>query len=107
VQKKMVAITYGVTSPGWFPSLPNGPHGCSLWRYISKGWERFFPYSFFEVDDCSTISFWHNRWCGEWPLKELFPGLYALAVDRNASVTDFREQGLGGFVWAPVFVRDR
>jgi len=61
----------------------------------------------FEVGDGSTISFWHNRWCSEGPLKELFPGLFALAVDRNASVADYREQGFGSFVWTPVLVRDR
>jgi len=28
-------------------------------------------------------------------------------VDRNASIADYREQGSGTFIWAPVFVRAR
>ena len=79
-------IRYGTTSLGWFPSSPHGPYGCSLWRYILRCWERFFPYFSFERGDGFTISFWHNRWYGEGPLKELFPGLFALAVNKNTSV---------------------
>jgi len=75
--RKAVSIKYSATSLGRFPSSPNGPYGCSLWRYISKCWGRFFPYCSFEVGDDSTISFWHNRRFGEGPLKELFPGLYS------------------------------
>jgi len=43
----------------------------------------------FELGDGSTIFFWHDRWCGEVPLKEVYPGLYVLAVDRNASIADY------------------
>jgi len=101
-----VAITYGTINLGFFFS-PNGSYGCSLWRYISKCWERFFPHFSFEVSDGSTISFWHNQWCGEGPLKELFSGLYALAMNRNAFVPDYRVQGFDNYVWTPVFVWDR
>ena len=66
--------------------------------YISKGWERFCPYFSFEVGDGFTISFWHNPWCCGGPLNDLFPGLYNLAVDRNAMVAKYREQGSGAFV---------
>ena len=86
--RKVVAIKFGTTSLGWFPSSPNSSYWCSLWRYISKCWERLFPHFSFEVGDGSTISFWHNQWCGKGPLKELFPSLYVLVVDRNASVAD-------------------
>ena len=39
-------------------------------------------------------------------MKDLFLRLYVLAVDRNASVAEYREQVHGNSVWAPVFVRD-
>jgi len=69
--------------------------------------EKILSLFFLEVGDSSTISFWHNRWCGEGLLKELSPGLYALAMDRNALVADYREQGACCPVWAPFFVQDR
>ena len=39
-------------------------------------------------------------------MKDLFPRLYVLTVDKNTSVTEYWEQVHGNSVWAPVFVRD-
>jgi len=104
--REVVAIKYGTTNFGWYPSRSNGSYGCSLWRYISEGWESFFRHFSFEVGDGTTISFWHNQWNQEGLLIDLFPSLFALAQDREASVVDYREQGTGSSVWRPIFVRD-
>ena len=40
-------------------------------------------------------SFWHDRWCGEFPLKDLFNRVYVLAVDKNASFVEYQEQVYG------------
>jgi len=39
-------------------------------------------------------------------LKNLFPSLFALAEDREASVADYWVQGNVSSVWRPIFVRD-
>jgi len=39
-------------------------------------------------------------------LKDLFPSLYALAQEREASVADYHVQGTNNSVWMPVFMRD-
>jgi len=104
--RKVATIKYGDDGFGWFPSIMKGSYVCSLWRYISKGWGRSFPHCSFEVGDGSLIFFWHDRWCGEIPLKDRFPRLYVLAVDKNASVANYQEQVYGNNTWAPVFVRD-
>ena len=101
-----MAIKYGTTNFGRYPSMSNGSYGCSLWRYIFKCWESFLPFFYFKVGDGASISFWHNQWSGEGLLKDLFPNLYALAQDREASVADFRMRGNDSSVWVPVFVRD-
>jgi len=75
--------------------------------YISKYWENFFPNFSLEIGDGATISFWHNQWIGEGLLKDLFPGLYALVLDRNTSVPHYRVQGSDNSVWMTVFVRDK
>jgi len=48
--------------------------------------------------------FSHDRWCGEFPLEDLFPSLHVLAVDKNSSAAEYLEQVHGNSVWAPVFV---
>ena len=103
--RKVLTIKYGNDGFGWFPSIAKGSYGYSLWRYISKGWGRFFPHCSFEVGDDSSIFFRHDRWCGEIPLKDLLPSLYILAVDKkNASIAEYGEQDYGNSVWAPIFV---
>ncbi len=34
----------------------------------------------------SRTRFWHNSWCGEHPLREVFPTLFACSADRDALV---------------------
>uniref|UniRef100_A0A7C9ALA2 Reverse transcriptase domain-containing protein n=1 Tax=Opuntia streptacantha TaxID=393608 RepID=A0A7C9ALA2_OPUST len=104
--RKVVAIKYGTTNYGWYPSKTSGSYGCSLWRHISKCWEWFLPHFYFEVGDGTTISFWQNQWNGEGLLKDLFPSLFALAQDKEAFVADYRVLGTDSSVWRPVFVRD-
>jgi len=104
--RKLVTIKYGDDGFGWFPSIAKGSYGYSLLKCISKGWGRFFPHCSFEVGDGSSNLFWHDHWCGEIPLKDLFPSLYVLAVDKNAFIVDYREQVSGNNIWAPILVRD-
>jgi len=104
--RKVVANKHGTTNFGWYPSSPNGSYGCSLWRYISKDWAGLFSHFSFEVGDRTTISFWHNQRNEEGLLKDLFPSLFALAQDREASMADYRVQGTDSSVWKSIFVRD-
>jgi len=60
----------------------------------------------FVVGDETSISFWHNQWNEDGILKDLFPSLYVLAQDREASVADYQVLGTGSTVWRPIFVRD-
>ena len=32
------------------------------------------------------MRFWQDGWCGDQPLQLAFPGLYGIAIDRQASV---------------------
>ena len=42
----------------------------------------------FEVGDGTRIRFWHDVWCGDQPLKESFPGLFRIARNKEAWVSD-------------------
>ena len=63
--RRVVVSKYGAFGLGWFPSRTRGAHGQSLWRFIYKGWGRFFDKLSFQVGDVSPIYFWHDRWCQE------------------------------------------
>jgi len=40
------------------------------------------------------------------PLKDLFPSLFALAVNKDALVADYCEHVSGSHMWSPIFVRN-
>ena len=40
------------------------------------------------MGDGSSVRFWHDLWCGELPLKEISPELYAISRNRDASVIE-------------------
>ncbi|RVW64332.1 putative ribonuclease H protein [Vitis vinifera] len=53
------------------------------------------------------VRFWRDRWCGDAPLCESFPSLYALSIEKEAWVADVWDPlvqgGRGG--WNPCFSR--
>ncbi len=48
---------------------------------------------------------WHDRWCGDAPLKEVFPDLFECASCRDASIESVPIWQAGGVEWNVTFVR--
>jgi hypothetical protein len=67
--------------------------------------EEFSSFTRFEVGDGSKVSFWHDVWCGEQPLKGAFPELFSIACLRDASVADHLQFSNGSPQWNVNFVR--
>jgi len=42
--REVVGAKYGSTNYGWYPTNSIGTYGCSLWKFISKCWERLSPH---------------------------------------------------------------
>jgi len=63
--RRVVRSKFGDNDFGWYPSKPKGAYGQSLWRFIYKGWGRFYYHFPFKVGVGSFIFFWHDRWCEE------------------------------------------
>ncbi|KAE8663292.1 RING-H2 finger protein ATL79-like [Hibiscus syriacus] len=46
-----------------------------------------------------SVVFWNDVWLGEVPLKDLFPRLYALSINKMGKVVEFRANNAAGWVW--------
>jgi hypothetical protein len=80
--RKVVDIKYGSMSGGWCSKEVGGSFGVGVWKCIRRGWDAFSAHVRYEVEDGSRILFWHDVWCGDLPLKLIFPELLLLRMVR-------------------------
>jgi hypothetical protein len=103
--RKLVEAKYDTMRGGWCSKEVGGSHGVGVWKNIRKGWDAFQQYVSFEVGNGSRVSFWHDVWCGERPLKNVFPALFTIACAKEAMV----EENMGivnGYIhWNVLFLR--
>ena len=106
--RRVVAAKYGMEGGGWITKPSRGRHGCCLWKSIMMGWDDFRRYTIFEVGLGTKVLFWHNRWCTDLPLKDVYTVLFACSNNKDASIDSlFEEPGEGrSRVWSVTFCRD-
>ena len=103
--RQVVAAKYGSNWGDWCPKEVKDSFGVSLWKTIYRGWPSFSKYLFFLVGDGTQVRFWHDRWCGDTPLKEAYPELFSIALERNALVADLMSHANGMINWDVLFTR--
>ena len=56
----------------------------------------------------SKVLFWHDKWCTELPLKDMYPGLFACSNNKDAFIASLFEEPSDGRsrVWNVTFCRD-
>ena len=64
----------------------------SLWKVMRKEWNLLGSRVVFFVSNERRVRFWFDKWCGNKPLKHLFPFLFDIVIPRDAWVVD---------VWSP------
>lgn len=57
---------------------PKESFGVSLWKDINKEFDQLKHNYVFIMGNRSRINFLEDSWCGDSPLKEVFPKLYSL-----------------------------
>ena len=76
-----------------------------MWKDVSKETRRLKQNCCFIFGDGNKIRFWEDSWCGEGPLCEPYPALFALADSKEALVADVWDTSRGKGAWNLSFVR--
>ncbi|RVX22011.1 hypothetical protein CK203_001104 [Vitis vinifera] len=70
-----------------------GAYGVGVWKTIRKDWESIHSKSHFIVKNGRKVKFWKDLWCEDQTLKDVFPNLFRLVVNKDEWVFDAWEEG--------------
>jgi hypothetical protein len=59
----------------------------------------------YEIGDGPKVLFWHDVWCGEQPLKNLFPKLFTIACAKDVWVAQTMQVHNGSIHWHVLFTQ--
>jgi len=90
---------------GWCSKEVGGSYGFGVWKSIRRGWDAFAAHVRYEIGNGSKVLFWHDVWCGEISLKNLFPDLFLIARRKDAWVEENMQRHNGTILWNIVFSR--
>ncbi|RVX02510.1 LINE-1 reverse transcriptase-like [Vitis vinifera] len=103
--KKVISHKYGVEEGGWCTRAERGRYGVGLWKAIRKEWLGMYSSLAFRVGNGRRVRFWKDKWCGDEPLYESFPSLFAISRAKDAWVSEVWNPDGGGDGWTPLFSR--
>ncbi|RVW62021.1 hypothetical protein CK203_062421 [Vitis vinifera] len=81
--KQVIIEKYEKEEGGWCSKEVRGAYGVGLWKAIRKDWEIIHSRSCFIVGNGRKVKFWKDLWCEDQALKDAFPNLFRLAVNKD------------------------
>ena len=100
----MIRRKHGKDRGGWSSQEVREAHSVGLWKGIRMDWELVSDRMVFIAGNERRVRFWRDRWCGDSPLCESFPSLFALSAEKEARVADVWDPLAEGG-WSPCFSR--
>ncbi|WMV18963.1 hypothetical protein MTR67_012348 [Solanum verrucosum] len=86
------AIVSRYTMEGlWITKQVRSPYGVGLWRTIRNQWPKLWGNSRIVIGNGRRTSFWNDVWVGQYPLIQLYPVIYNLNQQKEATVADVRD----------------
>jgi hypothetical protein len=104
--RRVVASRHGVVNGGWCTCQVRGSDGCGLWKGIMTGWNQFHKHLRFTVGKGDRVRLWHDCWCGDRALKDVFPTIFEYASHKDAFLNDVMVRHNGRVVWNVSFMRN-
>ncbi|RVW17208.1 putative ribonuclease H protein [Vitis vinifera] len=104
--KKVIGVKYGQEGLGWRTNEARGAFGVGVWKEILKEANWCWDNIRFKVGKGTRVNFWTDHWCGDEALSRIFPQLFALAVHKNATISEVWDSSLGQGGWNLRFARD-
>jgi hypothetical protein len=101
--RKVADIKYESMRGGWCSKEVGVSFGVGVWKCIRRGWDAFAAHVRYEVGDGSKVLFWHDVWCGDLPLKTLFPELFIIACGKDAWVEENMQIQNDTILWNILF----
>ena len=102
----MIGVKYGQEGLGWRTNEARGAFGVGVWKEILKEANWCWDNIRFKVGKGTRVNFWTDHWCGDEALSRSFPQLFALAVHKNATISEVWDSSLGQGGWNLRFARD-
>ncbi|RVW36770.1 Transposon TX1 uncharacterized 149 kDa protein [Vitis vinifera] len=84
---QVILSIYGTHSNGWDANtIVRCSHRCP-WKAIAQGFQDFSKYTRFIVGDGERIRFWEDLWWGDQILKDQYPRLFRVVMDKNIPIS--------------------
>jgi hypothetical protein len=103
---RVLVERHGAGCGDWSTGWTRDSHGCGLWKGIMLGWNAFSAHVKYKVGRGNRVRLWHDRWCGDVPLKDSFPDLYACASNKAATISEVLVRENGRVDWQVTFMRN-
>lgn len=80
---------YGPRWGSWSAKFRNTTNNSTFWEDLNNIGGMFWKGIMFKIGEGSQVDFWKDKWCSTNPLCAMFPSIFELAADMDATITDY------------------